>query len=57
MVCYHGFDCFQGWLVVRGGPKTPRCCRKTWDEVCNVTGFFAFFAEVLIINVILGGPS
>lgn len=57
MVCYHGFDCFQGWLVVRGGPKTPRCCRKTWNEVCNVTVFFAFFAEVLIINVILGGPS
>ena len=41
MVCHHGIDRFQGWLVVRGGPKATRCRRKTWDEVCKVAVFFS----------------
>lgn len=41
MVRYNGIDCFQGWLVIRGGPKTTRCCRKTWYKVGSViTSFF-----------------
>ena len=40
MVRYHGIYRFQGWLVVRGGPKTARCCRKTWDEVCSIAVSF-----------------
>ena len=36
MVRYNGIDCFQGWLVIRGGPETARCCRKTWYKVRSV---------------------
>lgn len=40
MVCYHGINRFQGWLVFRGGQEAPGCRRKAWNKVCSVVVSF-----------------